>query len=121
MSDNPVDTDLEIPDGHQLIELTREPIELYKVLKFENAVGSGGEAKMVIGSGLVLVNGLVETQKRKKISTGDTIEFEENKYFIKLSSAAQSSVPRRPKKINPAKINTASRKPITALRKEGKK
>ncbi|MFT6094314.1 MAG: ribosome-associated protein [Pseudohongiellaceae bacterium] len=121
MSDSPDDTDFEIPDGYQLIELTREPIELYKVLKFENAVGSGGEAKMVIGSGLVLVNGLVETQKRKKISTGDTIEFEENKYFIKLSSEAKSPAPRMPKNINPAKINTASRKPIIALRKEGKK
>jgi ribosome-associated protein len=121
MSDSPVDTDFEIPDGYQLIELTREPIELYKVLKFENAVASGGEAKMVIGSGLVLVNGLVETQKRKKISTGDTIEFEENKYFIKLSSTAQSPAPKIPKKIKPAKMNTASRKPITALREEGRR
>jgi len=121
MSENTVDTELEIPDGFELIELTREPIELYKVLKFENAVSSGGEAKMVIGSGLVLVNGQVETQKRKKISTGDTIEFEENKYFIKLSATAKSPEPAAPKKIKPANVNKASRKPIAALRKEGTK
>ena len=36
---------------------------------------SGGEAKMVISEGLVLVNGKVETRKRKKIVAGDTIEF----------------------------------------------
>jgi ribosome-associated protein len=121
MSDSPVDTNFEIPDGYQLIELTSEPIELYKVLKFENAVSSGGEAKMVISSGLVLVNGLVETQKRKKISTGDTIEFEENKYFIKLSSNAKNLKPAPSKKAKPANMNSASRKPITALSKGSKK
>jgi len=57
------------------VELTREPVELYKILKFEGLVASGGEAKMVISEGLVLVNGKVETRKRKKIVAGDTIEF----------------------------------------------
>ena len=57
------------------VELTHEPVELYKVLKFEGMVGSGGEAKMVISEGMVLVNGKVETRKRKKIVAGDTIEF----------------------------------------------
>ncbi len=57
------------------VELTREPVELYKILKFEGMVASGGEAKMVISEGLVLVNGKVETRKRKKIVAGDTIEF----------------------------------------------
>ena len=50
--------------------------KLYKVLKFENLVASGGEAKHVIADGLVSVNGQVETRKRKKIYPGDTIEFE---------------------------------------------
>ena len=57
------------------VELTVEPVELYKILKFEGLVASGGEAKMVISEGLVLVNGKVETRKRKKIVAGDTIEF----------------------------------------------
>lgn len=57
------------------VEITREPVELYKILKFEGLVGSGGEAKLVIGEGLVLVNGAVETRKRRKIVSGDTIEF----------------------------------------------
>ena len=57
------------------VELTSEPVELYKILKFEGLVASGGEAKMVISEGLVLVNGKVETRKRKKIVAGDTIEF----------------------------------------------
>lgn len=58
------------------VVLTREPVELYKVLKFENLAASGGEAKHFIADGLVRVNGRVETRKRKQIRGGDTIEFE---------------------------------------------
>ena len=35
------------------IEINREPVELYKILKFENIVSSGGEAKTVIDEGQV--------------------------------------------------------------------
>lgn len=56
--------------------LSREPVELYKILKFESLVSSGGEAKTVIANGLVWVNGRLETQKRKKIVAGDVIEFQ---------------------------------------------
>lgn len=58
------------------VEVSREPVELHKILKFENLVMSGGEAKYVISQGLVQVNGQVETRKRKKIYNGDTIVFE---------------------------------------------
>ena len=57
------------------VEIHREPVELYKLLKFEGLVSSGGEAKMLIGEGQVKVNGLVETRKRKKIMAGDVVEF----------------------------------------------
>ena len=60
------------------VEITRQPVELYKILKFEGMVSSGGEAKMVIDEGYVLVNGVVETRKRKKIISGDIIEFGED-------------------------------------------
>ena len=66
------------------IEITREPVELYKILKFENIVSSGGEAKTVIDEGQVMVNGLVETRKRKKIICGDIIEFMGNEFKIVL-------------------------------------
>jgi ribosome-associated protein len=60
------------------VEIVKQVVELYKILKFEGMVGSGGEAKMVIADGLVMVNGLVETRKRKKIINGDIIEFGED-------------------------------------------
>ena len=64
------------------VEITREPVELYKILKFEGLVSSGGEAKQVIAAGMVLVNGQVETRKRKKIVSGDVIEFNEDQFRI---------------------------------------
>jgi len=57
------------------VEVNVIPVELYKVLKFEGLVGSGAEAKSVVADGMVLVNGAVETQKRKKILADDVIEF----------------------------------------------
>ncbi|WP_223670602.1 RNA-binding S4 domain-containing protein [Kangiella shandongensis] len=67
------------------IIINREPVELFKILKFEGIVPSGGEAKMVISQGMVKVNGAVETQKRKKIVSGDTIEFMDQKFEVILS------------------------------------
>ena len=64
----------------RVIGISREPVELYKILKFEGLVSSGGEAKSVISQDQVLVNGKVETRKRKKIVSGDIIEFGEEKF-----------------------------------------
>ncbi|MEY4640842.1 MAG: hypothetical protein RLZZ227_836 [Pseudomonadota bacterium] len=55
--------------------INREPVELFKILKFEGLAESGGEAKAAIEQGLVQVNQVVETRKRKQIVNGDVIEF----------------------------------------------
>lgn len=55
--------------------LSKEAVELYKILKFEGVFGSGGEAKAAIDAGLVKVNGEVETRKRRQINSGDIIEY----------------------------------------------
>lgn len=57
------------------VDINKEPVELFKILKFEGLVSTGGEAKLYIGDGQVQVNGAVETQRRKKIMHGDVIEF----------------------------------------------
>ena len=67
------------------IFITKEPVELFIILKFESLVGSCGEAKFVISEGYVRLNGEVETRKRKKIVSGDTIEFNGETYRIHLS------------------------------------
>jgi ribosome-associated protein len=58
-----------------IIDICVQPIELCKLLKIANMVGGGGEAKIMISEGLVLVNNEVECQKRKKIRHGDIIEY----------------------------------------------
>ena len=68
------------------VEIRSEPVELYKILKFEGLVSSGGEAKMVIDSGAVMVNGEIETRKRRKIVAGDSIEFMSEQYSIVLGA-----------------------------------
>ena len=64
------------------VVLEKQPVELCKILKFENLVMSGGEAKYVISQGMVMVNGKVETRKRKKITAGDIVEFHGQKMII---------------------------------------
>jgi len=66
----------------QDVIINREPVELYKVLKFEGLVGTGGEAKMVVADGLVLVNGEPEMRKRCKLKAGDVIEFNNQSYRL---------------------------------------
>lgn len=75
MTDSKSKTSVVDDDGAQIVKLVKQPIELYKILKFEGLVSSGGEAKAVIDKGLVILNTVVETQKRRKVFSGDTIEF----------------------------------------------
>jgi len=56
-------------------KLTGETIDLFQLLKAAHLCGTGGEAKIVIGEGLVTVDGEVETRKRCKIRSGQTIQF----------------------------------------------
>ncbi len=65
-----------------LVEIHQEPVELFKILKFEGLVPSGAEAKNAIAEGYVRLNGQIETQKRKKIVSGDLIEFAGTKLKI---------------------------------------
>ncbi|MDX2416428.1 MAG: RNA-binding S4 domain-containing protein [Xanthomonadales bacterium] len=71
----------------RVVEISHEPVELYKILKFEGMVATGGEAKLVISEGLVQVNGKIETRKRKKVVAGDIIEFEQETIRIGLSDS----------------------------------
>jgi ribosome-associated protein len=68
-----------------VVSIRKAPVELYKILKMENLVASGGEAKFVIADGLVTVNNKTETRKRKKIFPGDVVEFAGNRLQVELT------------------------------------
>jgi ribosome-associated protein len=65
-------------------------IELYKILKRENMAASGGEAKFLISEGMVLVNGEVETRKRRKTVAGDVVECHGEKVMVVGTSTCVS-------------------------------
>ncbi|MGI9269233.1 MAG: RNA-binding S4 domain-containing protein [Porticoccus sp.] len=68
----------------KIVSINKEPVELYKILKFEGLLESGGAAKNAIANGLVEVNDCVEKRKRKKIIAGDTIVFNGEKLYVNL-------------------------------------
>ena len=68
----------------KIVSINKEPVELYKILKFEGLLESGGAAKNAIANGLVEVNDCIEKRKRKKIIAGDTIVFNGEKLHVNL-------------------------------------
>ncbi|RBP51572.1 RNA-binding S4 domain-containing protein [Arenicella xantha] len=72
------------PDVREVV-LNKEPVELYKILKFEGLVASGGEAKSVIEQGLVKVNGQQEMRKRRKLVAGDIILFDDQQLALTVN------------------------------------
>ena len=53
-------------------------MKLDQFLKWNNIVSTGGEAKMLINSGQVSVNGEIEKRRGRKLNIGDVIKFSNN-------------------------------------------
>lgn len=51
-----------------------ETIKLEQFLKLAQVTATGGQAKVLIQSGQVRVNGLVETRRGRKLRPGDRVE-----------------------------------------------
>ena len=64
------------------IEISTEFIKLDAFLKFTGAVGTGGEAKIRIADGEVLVNGEVCTMRGKKLRGGDTVQLGKEAFTV---------------------------------------
>lgn len=64
------------------VKINTEIIKLDSFLKWAGIVGQGSEAKMYIQNGEVKLNGNVETQRGKKLTKGDIIEFEGESYKV---------------------------------------
>lgn len=70
----------------KICQVTGEYIQLNQLLKRENLAGSGGQAKEMIERGLVKVNGTTATEIRKKLRSGDIVEFEGEKLQIQTEN-----------------------------------
>ena len=65
------------------IVLRYEFIKLGQAIKAAGLVESGVEAKIVIQDGEVKVNGVVETQRGKKLFGGEVVEYNGSSILIK--------------------------------------
>jgi ribosome-associated protein len=64
------------------IEITTEFIKLQQLLKFAGLCESGADAKDVIANRLVSVNGVLCTERGKKLRKGDVCEFDGEKITV---------------------------------------
>ncbi len=58
-----------------IIKIDDDFIRLDNLIKFGGIVATGGQAKLLIQAGEILVNGEVCTQRGKKMRKGDTAQF----------------------------------------------
>jgi ribosome-associated protein len=61
-----------------------EVIDLQDYLKLAGLVDTGGEAKFLIQTGEVRLNGEVETRRRKKIVRGDRVTLDGQDHLVEF-------------------------------------
>jgi ribosome-associated protein len=67
----------------------RLPITLGQFLKVAQLVSSGGEAKILIADGEVLVNGQVDTRRGRKLKPGDVVQAHRASARVTAGEAAE--------------------------------
>jgi ribosome-associated protein len=67
-----------------------ERIKLDQFLKLLGVVGSGGQAKMLIQAGEVQVNGVVETQRGRKLVIGDRVATMGESFLVEAATVGKS-------------------------------
>ncbi len=72
---------VQIPPGSLFI-FKMKYIELNTFLNISGIAGSGGEAKQLIRSEAVKVNGEIETRNKKKLVAGDKVTFENQEFVV---------------------------------------
>jgi len=64
------------------VSIKTEYIELQQLLKMENYISSGGQAKYFLLENKVFVNGEEENRRGRKLRVGDIILIDKEKYKI---------------------------------------
>ncbi len=59
---------------------SEKPLCLDQFLKLTGIAGTGGQAKLMIQGGEILVNGEVEIRRRRKLTAGDVVEADGRTY-----------------------------------------
>lgn len=67
-----------------MVEPGEQTIQLDQFLKWKGLVSTGGQAKVIIQSGQVKLNGAVETRRKKKLHPGDKVTFQGRTVVVEL-------------------------------------
>jgi ribosome-associated protein len=62
-----------------------DSIKLDQFLKQVQVVATGGQAKLLVQSGEVMVNGALETRRGRKLVDGDQVEVMGNVFLVNLA------------------------------------
>ena len=66
----------------QMVDIATEFIQLDQLLKWIGVTETGGQARFLIDEGTVNVNGVISTQRRKKIFPGDRVMIGHQEYRV---------------------------------------
>ena len=61
----------------ETIEITTATITKDKLLKFSGVADTGGQAFMMVEDGVVKLNGVTVTEKRKQVRPGDVVNIDD--------------------------------------------
>lgn len=64
------------------IDISTEYIKLDQFLKFAGVTSNGGEAKFLIGEGLVTVNGETELRRGRKLRVDDVVGYDGKEFVV---------------------------------------
>jgi ribosome-associated protein len=65
------------------VDVEDDTIRLAQFLKLAGAIDSGGEAKVRIAAGEVLVNGEVEVRRGRQLRRGDVVDIDDQRLRIR--------------------------------------
>ena len=65
-------------------QFLEEAITLNDALKLSGLAGTGGQAKLLIQSGQVTVNGETETRRKRKLREGDVVRIGDEEFVLEL-------------------------------------
>ena len=63
-------------------DISTKHIELNNFLKILGIANTGGRAKLIIRAGEIKVNGEIETRNKRKLHSGDFVEYSGKKYEV---------------------------------------
>lgn len=70
--------------SHPAVDDSSPTIRLDQFMKAAGLVGTGGQAKMLIQDGEVMVNDTIEKRRRRQLKHGDVVVFEGEEFLVEF-------------------------------------